>query len=58
MIKNKSEKNSANIDENVELEKLTKILLREIKERENQLNKSELKKAIKNRVLGGDEDAN
>ena len=41
-----------------ELEKITKILLREIKEREYQANKNELKKIIKNRVLGSEEDEN
>jgi hypothetical protein len=46
------------ITEQQELEKITKILLREIKERENQANKTELKKIIKSRVLGGEEDEN
>jgi hypothetical protein len=41
-----------------ELEKITKILLREIKEREYPANKNELKKIIKNRVLGSEEDEN
>lgn len=46
------------ISEQNELEKITKILLREIKERENQANKNELKKIIKSRVLGSEEDEN
>jgi hypothetical protein len=41
-----------------ELEKLTKILLREIKEVESNINKSKLKEKIKNRVLGVDSDEN
>jgi hypothetical protein len=45
-------------EEELDLEKITKILLREVKERENQSNKNELKKVIKSRVLGGDSDEN
>jgi len=56
-MKKNSEENEISIEE-IELEKMTKILLREIKERENQVNKSELKKVIKNRVLGSDADEN
>jgi hypothetical protein len=54
---NKDDYNS-NSDIILDLEKLTKNLLREIKERENPSNKSELKKLIKNRVLGSDESEN
>ncbi len=56
-MKKNSEENEISIEE-IELEKMTKILLREIKERENQVNKSELKKVIKNRVLGSEADEN
>ena len=45
-------------DINLDLEKLTKILLREIKEKENPSNRSELKKNIKKIVLGSDESEN
>jgi hypothetical protein len=56
-MKKNSEENEISIKE-IELEKMTKILLREIKERENQVNKSELKKVIKNRVLGSEANEN
>jgi hypothetical protein len=57
MTTNSNEDKSSS-DINLELEKLTKILLREIKEKENPSNKSELKKIIKSRVLGSDESEN
>lgn len=57
MTSNSNEDKSSS-DINLELEKLTKILLREIKEKENPSNKSELKKIIKSRVLGSDESEN
>jgi hypothetical protein len=44
--------NQGKVNDELDLEKITKILLREIKERENQPNKTELKKLIKSRVLG------
>jgi hypothetical protein len=57
-INSNENKSDSDSDINLDLEKLTKILLREIKEKENPSNKSELKKIIKNRVLGSDESEN
>ena len=56
-MKHNSEKTEISNDE-IELEKITKILLREMKERENQVNDNELKKVIKNRVLGSEANEN
>ena len=53
-----SNNDTSNSDINLDLEKLTKILLREIKEKENPSNRSELKKYIKKIVLGSDESEN
>ena len=53
-----SNNDTSNSDINLDLEKLTKILLREIKEKENPSNRSELKKNIKKIVLGSDESEN
>ena len=50
-------KNLENLNEiNIELEKITKICLREIKERESNRNNNnaELKKYIKEKILGVD----
>lgn len=57
-MKKMSNDDNSKSDINLDLEKLTKILLREIKEKENLSNKSELKKIIKSRVLGSDENEN
>ncbi len=57
-MKKMSNEDNSKSDINLDLEKLTKILLREIKEKENPSNKSELKKIIKSRVLGSDENEN
>ena len=57
-MKKMSNEDNSKSDINLDLEKLTKILLREIKEKENLSNKSELKKIIKSRVLGSDENEN
>lgn len=56
-MKKENFENSENAGQQ-ELEKITKMLLREIKEREYHTNKNELKKIIKSRVLGSEEDEN